>query len=396
MIKKTFKIKSLNKRFFNNFFIFLYLVFLPTQFGKHFFLSFSYLNGIRVDYLAPTIYFNDLIFLILLFLNINLILKFKRLFFGVSFFFLINLFFSLLKLMSFYYWLRFFQWMIIFLIFKKTFISSKKILIAFFTSSIIEMFLAVYHLIFGRSIQSFFYFLGERAFSLSTPSIAKGILFDKEFLRPYGTFSHPNSLAGFYLLLYFFILTSKRFNNSFYLKNLSLLFFSFLVLISFSKIAVFTFLFLNFIYYFSKIKKCLFCFFAKFFIFFILGLIFLTIQTDPLTLEKRVFLLKNSLSIFLKHPFGVGLGNYLIAQNQIPEKIYLFFNQPVHNIFLLLLNELGVFLCFLIGYLLIKKVKILKLNFYLLTIIFLTGSFDHYWLTLPQNFFLAAVIFGLI
>ena len=45
----------------NKILFFLFLLFLPTQLGKHFFLDFSYLSGVRVDYLAPTIYLTDTI-----------------------------------------------------------------------------------------------------------------------------------------------------------------------------------------------------------------------------------------------------------------------------------------------------------------------------------------------
>lgn len=375
--------------------IIAYLIFLPTQLGKHFFFDFSYLNGIRVDYLSPTLYFNDLIFFSLLLINLNLILKYRKIFLFTFFIFLINIIFALIKPLTLYYWLRVFQWIMVFLIIKNNPLHLNKIVSSFIITALIELFLSFYHLTMGQSIQSIFYFLGERSFSLSTPSIAKGFLFDKEFLRPYGTFSHPNSLAGFYLLLYFFILTSKKMSNFFLLKNLSLLIFSFLVFLSFSKIAIFTFIFLNLIYFLLKTKKCSLCFFAKLIIFFTLSLIFFFVKTDPLTLEKRFTLIENSFKILIKKPFGVGLGNYLIFQNQIPSKIYLFFNQPVHNVFLLSLNELGIFLWGFLIYLLIKKTQNLKINFYLLITIILTGLFDHYWLTLPQNFFLIAVILAL-
>ena len=38
---------------------------LPTQLGKHFFLPFSFVSGVRIDYLAPTIYLIDIVFLLL-------------------------------------------------------------------------------------------------------------------------------------------------------------------------------------------------------------------------------------------------------------------------------------------------------------------------------------------
>src|SRR5579872_1357131 len=53
------------------FYLFIFL--LPTQFGKHFWLDFSYVLGQRVDYLSPTLYTTDILvtalFLISLFKN---------------------------------------------------------------------------------------------------------------------------------------------------------------------------------------------------------------------------------------------------------------------------------------------------------------------------------------
>lgn len=42
---------------------FLFIFFIPTQLGKHFWPEWSYVMGIRVDYLSPTLYFLDLIWL---------------------------------------------------------------------------------------------------------------------------------------------------------------------------------------------------------------------------------------------------------------------------------------------------------------------------------------------
>src|SRR3990167_1779300 len=47
---------------------YLILLFLPTQFGRHFWPSFSFIYGIRVDYLSPILYLTDiLIFFLFIF-----------------------------------------------------------------------------------------------------------------------------------------------------------------------------------------------------------------------------------------------------------------------------------------------------------------------------------------
>src|SRR5579872_3631132 len=46
------------------FFYLLTLLFLPTQLGKHFWPDFTVVEGFRIDYLSPTLYFTDLTFLL--------------------------------------------------------------------------------------------------------------------------------------------------------------------------------------------------------------------------------------------------------------------------------------------------------------------------------------------
>jgi hypothetical protein len=62
------------KRLFSHSFIqkiqenlfYLFIIFLPTQLGKHFWLKESLTKGFRVDYFAPKIYFLDILVIILL------------------------------------------------------------------------------------------------------------------------------------------------------------------------------------------------------------------------------------------------------------------------------------------------------------------------------------------
>ena len=42
-------------------FFYLLILFLPTQLGKHFWPNFSYVYGVRIDYLSPTLYFTDIL-----------------------------------------------------------------------------------------------------------------------------------------------------------------------------------------------------------------------------------------------------------------------------------------------------------------------------------------------
>jgi len=383
---------------FNNILLLLFIFFLPTQLGKHFFFDFSYLSGVRVDYLAPTLYLTDIIFFVLLIINykivFNVIKKNKFIFFLALL--LINLFTSQSRIISLYQSVRLIELVCLFFIIKKNALPSKNVLFTVLFSGLTQLLLAIIQLINKHSVQGAFYFLGERYFSLSTPGIAKAALSGVEFLRPYGTFSHPNSMAGFYLLLYFFVLTNKKFSKFFFLKNLFLLVATVLIFISFSKTAIIVFIILNVPFLLLNNKRwCRPCLIARGLIYLVTGSLFLMVQTDPLTLQKRQTLLKNAFSVIRHYPvFGTGYGSYLVAQNTIVAQSFNLMNQPVHNIFLLFFAEWGL-VGFGLIYLIFPWVKnISKKNALLFLVIIITGLLDHYWLTLNQNFLLLAFVFG--
>lgn len=383
-------------------FILIFLL-LPTQFGKHFFLDISYLSGVRVDYLAPTVYLIDIIIFLLVINNFKIVFKFfknKKIIIGLCLF-LINIVFSKLPGISIYWFLKIVELLIIVSLTKtllKT-LKTKNILVGLFLSGTFELLLSLIQLVNKHSVQGIFYYFGERLLDLSAPGVAKASISGIEFLRPYGTFSHPNSMAGFFLLLYFFVLTYKKFNKFLTLKYLFLFISTILVFISFSKIAIGCYLILNTLYLLLNTKfDCRFCKIARLFVILIISLVFLSATTDPLTINKRIELIKNSISIIFRYPIqGVGLGSYLVEQANFSSKYYLFFNQPVHNIFLLFFSELGLIIGGGISLILLSPIKkIIRLSPYLLFVIIFTGFFDHYWLTLNQNFLLMGLIMGVI
>jgi hypothetical protein len=388
----------------NSILFFLFLLFLPTQLGKHFFFPFSYLSGVRVDYLAPTIYLTDVIVFLLMILNFKIVFKFfqnKKILTSL-FLILINILFSRLPIISFYWFVKIIEFLIICSLAKKIVMTLKEktILTVFLISGFIEFFLSMMQFISKHSIQGIFYYFGERLLSFSTPGVAKASLQGVEFLRPYGTFSHPNSSAGFFLVLYFFVLTHKKFNRYLVLKYLFLFIATILVFISFSKIAIITYLILNAFHLIvnTKLINCRICKVARLTVVSIVSLIFLSATTDPLTIAKRIELVKNSIVIIMHFPIqGIGLGNYLIEQAKYSSKYYLFFNQPVHNIFLLYFSELGIAIGGIIIFLSLTKInRLIKVSPYVFFALMFTGLFDHYWLTLQQNFLLMGLVMGVI
>lgn len=391
----------------NDFLIFLFILFLPTQLGKHFFFDFSYIDGVRIDYLSLVFYFIDFLTILVFLTNFKIIVAFIKSHLKIILFFLIfflkNISISVYPLLSIYHLIKIFQMVFIFVIFKNLKISRKLIYTAFFSGGLFEIFLALLQFVKHSSLQGIFYFFGERRLFLSGGAVAKASLNGAEFLRPYGTFSHPNSLAGFYLLLYFYFLLSQPRGSNIWilLKYFSLLIFSFLIFISFSKAAIIIFFVLN-IYYIIRFfpSRCHLCKIARIFSTGISSLVFLLVKTDPTSLVKRVALFEHSLKILESHLlWGVGLGHYLYFESKFTNPYAFFFVEPVHNIFLLFVSETGIILAGLIFYILLRHFKstLKNTSFNICFLVILaTGMIDHYWLTLQQNWLLMPVVLALL
>lgn len=253
------------------------------------------------------------------------------------------------------------------------------------------------------SLQGIFYYFGERFFTLSTPGITTASLNGQEILRPYGTFSHPNSLGGFYVLIYAFTLALLDRGDKEKTVRLPLLILgtvaSFLIFLSFSKTAIGVFVMVTILslcmQFFKRKDTCFPCLLSRALIPFILGLIFFQTKGDAYSIQKRLLLIQQTLVLFQKYPLlGVGFGNHLYFQAQFPTPYAAFFLQPVHNIFLLVLVQGGLVVTAFLGWISFQKIN--KKTFLAAVVVITTGLLDHYWLTLIQNMLLLGVVFGLL
>lgn len=381
---------------------FLFCFLLPTQLGKHFFFDYSYLAGVRIDYLAPTLYLTDIFAFLLILLNYKTVFLFfrKKIFLWFLVLFFINAIFAWSKPLFFYRLIRIIEVLALFAVFKKQFPRYKNAIIGGIAFSVFfQSILVVFQFVSRHSLQGIWYFFGERYFTLSTPGIAKAAIQGNEILRAYGTFSHPNSLAGFFLLIYLFFLTNNSITNNL-LKYITLALCSLIIFLSFSKNVILIFLFLNTWYFLKEKRSCRICTLAKILSPFFLATFFFSAQTDPLSFQKRITLMMQSLTIISQHIFtGVGLGNYLLAQYAFPIKYSYFFLQPVHNIYLLFTAETGIGISVVVFariFLVLKKYRRNMSVLLILLAVLLTGLSDHYWLTLQQNTLLLGVLFGII
>ncbi len=262
-----------------------------------------------------------------------------------------------------------------------------------------------------------FYFLGESHLETNVVGLPRIIIGGEKWLRAFGTLPHPNVLGGFLLLtlvatgfLYFYDQRPKK-NFYFWLIFTQLvglaLTFSRSAWLGLGVILVFEafkngtfFQKLNKTNNFSKIFKTVILSAMLFF-----GLLLAIRQSSIESVflgrdessRLRFELAKAALKRFSSAPI-LGRG-WMTGTIELPAfsnySFYLWEYQPVHNIFLLVLADLGligllVFLIFLwqVG----QKWQKIKGPFLiwgeLLSAYLLIGLFDHYLLTLPQGLFI--------
>ena len=238
------------------------------------------------------------------------------------------------------------------------------------------------------------YFLGERFYNFYTPNIAKlslgslGII-----LRPYSTFSHPNSLAGFLLVS---LVILKLYPKNKYLLYIKVLI-SLSIILTFSKIAILTLIIieLNNIKVQKKTIK----------IAILIGLLPLLVVFTNLkyvpgdSIQTRAFM-GYSASEIIRDNFltGTGLRAYIPAlpEHLSPSHTNQPLLQPVHSLPLLLLAELGLIGVVLLAIIIKRPKTNNSLLISILTVLALTGAVDHYWWTLPQNQLILMLAFAII
>lgn len=232
------------------------------------------------------------------------------------------------------------------------------------------------------------HFLGE---SLIVSGMSGSSFIDingEALLRAYGTFPHPNLFAGWLILLFVicWILFKHSRQRIFPVINaLLILLFS---VFTFSRISMILLLLLSFIWVLSSVKRNTLLSVSN-----ILVVRFLNVFSgEDSSWSDRLKLIEVNWKIFRENIlFGTGIGNSLkyYAEN-IPYttggKLLL---QPVHNIFVLNMVELGIlgsiYFWFLHYKVFLRGVQWNIVKLCILLVIILIGMFDHYLLSLPQG-----------
>lgn len=365
---------------------FLVILFLPTQLGLHFWPPSAYVFSLPIDYLSPTVYFWDLFVIGWLLTYARPVLKSWQ-FMSVEIFLLTQLL-SLWNATNIPAGLVRFEQLVIISLFGLglSAFSHKELIqrisLPLLIALIFECLLAIAQFFWDGSL--YFWILGERTFSITTPAIAKFDFFGVEFLRPYATFPHPNVLAGFVLIAVALLWRWKSFISW---QPVLLALSAATVFLAFSRVA-WTVGLLSFATIARQLPVRRWMWIL---LLLVIGpLIAVRLSSaftyDILSFARRDDLNHAAVSLFQQNPLtGVGLNNFIpsIAYDAAiagPTR----FLQPVHNIFLLVLAETGIM--GLIGWGVLIGSALWKRRYWgVWAMIFVLGMFDHYFLTLPQG-----------
>ncbi len=384
----------------NNVLFFLVILFLPTQLGLHFWPAFSSIFSLPVDYLSPTVYFWDILIglLCVLWLNQRPRAFLYHPYLGLLLFFWLAQALSLLAAENIGAGLVRLEQIVIMGIFGLYISSLKKqelfdsLRLPLLLGIVFESLLAGLEVLNEGSLNV--WILGERTFTISTPAIAKFNFFGAEFLRPYGTFPHPNVLSAYLLIGSVLLFGLCRYQKPWWLFISGAA-----ILLSFSRVAwIVSFSWTAqwlWLIDFKKHRRTALILALTVGPFIVVRLMS-AFNFDALSYYRREDLNRVAVQLFESSPiFGVGLNNFIPHLSVLPSVSGTTrFLQPVHNIFLLILSETG--LVGLLGYALLFGTAIKRLwlvraeghNRILLGLwltVFVLGMFDHYFLTLPQG-----------
>jgi O-antigen ligase len=250
--------------------------------------------------------------------------------------------------------------------------------------------------------------LGEQPYSRATPLIDKENIFGTARVPAYGLFRHPNIFGG--LVSLFLLTVLYAFRTKYIGKKLFYpagIFGCIALLLTFSYFSWLAFLLGILILLFENkplLKKITLTFTALLVIFsFFIHLVHFVepLASDP-SVYKRMDLLKAGYEMVRStyYIFGVGLNasTLFIERYTFPTK-FIRFVQPPHNIFILLLCEVGLVALLLFIYLLYLSMSKAYYTRYFMFVLFvqiiLMGCFDHYFLTIHQPFLLFWLLLGM-
>lgn len=402
---------------------YIILLFIPIQLNYYFWPSWSIVLGRKIDYLSPVVYGTDLLIVLFLLLWVLFNIRTIRItrhslivggaVLACALFNCVN---STHPLLSFWGWVSFFKFFLFIVAAYSLNVSILKSTLALAVSGGVASIIGLLQIFHQGSLGGIFYYLGERSFTIHSINIAKTVITfpifpqDITFLRSYATFPHPNVFAGFIVLILLLCVHHKNELIHFVSKKIPssrnicvspdtihFLYWAFMtlmgttLLLTSSKTAVIGFLLgLCWLSSFRLLHKGVI---TMSILFIILCVTWQSFVQFPFieAIDERKLLNYAALNMLLSSPVtGVGLKHFLVALPEFSVSRTIFFLQPVHNIYILLLSELGIFTALIMGVAFISMVKHFVSGFnpktlYILIPFLFIGLNDHYLLTLHQG-----------
>lgn len=422
-VKKTTPLKL------SRLFIILFILFLPFQINIVVYTSFIFESGNFNPFTSVFVYLSDFLFLFaLIFWAVAIYTReFKEkitygnpliivLFILFLVFAEISVVFAYDQFLSLNLVLRLFEFMLVYFFLINSVIKLQTLINVFLFSVIFQGVVAILQYISQSSIG--LGFLGESTIGPEVEGVAKIDVEGGKLIRPYGTLPHPNILAGYLLTGIFLALSKLKEKRNFAILTLVILTAAFIL--AFSRGAFLAVILGAFIYYSIKDTKLK----LKYLILIGVGLFFIIVlfnleQTffsrmifsDAASFNERVMYFNISKYMMYLNPLGIGIGNFTLA---LPEytsfKLDPWQFQPVHNAYMLIMNEmgvhsvvlfLGIFGTFAVG--LFKKMKkavkgekvLGALLIAAIVALFVVGLFDHYTFSLYHGLGLLFVVFAI-
>lgn len=370
-------------------FFFLLLVFLPTQLGYHFWPAWTNILGRNVDYLAPTLYLTDILVVLTLVSYRRLPRIWPAPFVFLALFAVINTAFAARWQVAAYGWLKILEFGLLGWYIVRTNPAPSLVVRGLSWGVLYSSSLAIAQAALQHSVGGPLWFLGERTFSADTPGIARAVIRGRELLRPYATFPHPNVLGGFLAVTMPLLLSARK--KAF---RLPVILGSVALLLSMSRSAIFAGALGSALAVQKKFRVPLRMLSAAIAVVFVVSL-----SSADESVLVRGELLASAIRIWQESPlFGVGLGNFLIRLPEALTARQIYFLQPVHNIYLLVLAEAGITGILLIVLFAARSIRRqasrIRRSPYAISLVsmLLLGLVDHYPLTLQQGQLLFTIL----
>ncbi|MCX7778719.1 MAG: O-antigen ligase family protein [Patescibacteria group bacterium] len=418
------------------YFFYLFLFLLPWQ--TRLILKEGVLNGGYWEWGTISLYAIDIVFIILLLLfcleklisknfqfsisNFQTNSKFKtqnpKFYILVIIFLLFTIsstFWAKDRNLSFYWWLRICQSVILFFLLQKINFDLIKAGFTLVLAGLVQFFLGLSQFIQQKVFSS--KWLGMAAQDPAQAGVSVIEVGGGRLLRIYGSLPHPNILAGFLVFVIFiaflaYFLTQKTWQKYFFLLATSLIAIG--LLLTYSRAGLVSLILTIIIFSLVLLKKNLAHLRTPFFEFFGLVLIAALIfggffvhdlitraqlkgRLEKISLSERISSFQQSQKVIQENfLFGVGLGNYTLHLAQKYPNLSVWDYQPIPNIYLLVLAELGILGLILFLFILfysLSKFSILHSIFFPLLVV---GLFDHWLFSLSFGIILFWLSLGLL